>query len=57
MIYVLARLCTDQLLSPDTFGTCHLVVAGGYDINNEENKQHFVELRRLIEDLGLTRLG
>lgn len=40
-------------LSSDRFANIHLVVAGGYDNANLENKEHYLELQRLVSDLEL----
>ena len=32
---------------------CVLVLAGGYDKRLAENREHFVEVQRLVADLGL----
>ena len=40
-------------LSSDRFANIHMVVAGGYDNANLENKEHYLELQRLVCDLEL----
>lgn len=40
-------------LSSDRFADVHLVMAGGYDHANAENKAHFLELQKLVRDLEL----
>lgn len=40
-------------LSSDRFANVHMVVAGGYDNANVENKEHYLELQRLVGDLEL----
>ena len=41
-------------LSSDRFAHVHMVVAGGYDNANVENKEHYLELMRLVDDLELS---
>lgn len=40
-------------LSSDRFAHVHMVVAGGYDNANVENKEHYLELLRLVDELEL----
>ncbi|KAG0412572.1 hypothetical protein HPB47_010294 [Ixodes persulcatus] len=32
---------------------CHLVVAGGYDVNHRENVEHYEELQNLVKELNI----
>ena len=41
-------------LSSDRFAHVHMVVAGGYDNANVENKEHYLELLRLVDELELS---
>ncbi|UMM18910.1 hypothetical protein L5515_014763 [Caenorhabditis briggsae] len=40
--------------STSDFAKFHLIIAGGYDKNNLENIEHYDELKKHAEDLGLT---
>ena len=40
-------------LSSDRFVNVHMVVAGGYDNANVENKEHYLELQRLVDEMEL----
>jgi len=41
-------------LSSDRFAHVHMVVAGGYDNANAENKEHYLELLNLVDELELS---
>lgn len=41
-------------VSPDTFSTCRLVLAGGYDRRVQENVEYLEALDNLAQDFGLT---
>ncbi|GIY29238.1 hypothetical protein CDAR_206671 [Caerostris darwini] len=41
------------ILNPKEFSKIHLIIAGGYDDRVEENKQHYEELKTLVENLSL----
>ncbi|DBA04080.1 TPA: hypothetical protein N0F65_009427 [Lagenidium giganteum] len=50
-IHALAHVRT--LVSADTFASIKLIVAGGYDPNNQENIEHLKELQQEAQKLGI----
>ena len=44
----------NQQAENNHFSKAHLVVAGGYDKRLAENREHFNEISKLINDLGMT---
>ena len=42
-----------EMMSSDQFGSCHLILAGGYDWRVRENVDHYRELRESAELLNL----
>lgn len=45
----------NQQAENNHFSKAHLVVAGGYDKRLAENREHFQEISKLINDLGMTK--
>lgn len=48
-----ALICLKDRIGSETFRKVQLVVAGGYDPQNQENVQHLEELKSLAADSGL----
>lgn len=44
-----------QKVPSDDFQCVKLIVAGGYDPLNAENKEHFIELKEVVDKLGLEK--
>lgn len=42
-----------NILGPNDWKRCRLVLAGGYDIRVQENVEHFTELENIVEEMSL----